>query len=206
MNLINRLIQTKKRIEKYIEENGLDATVKNFGVNILVRYKFLAKFKGTKLYYNIIGAIDKVYNKKGEYLGGITHLMSTHYKELGHFFGPCLNGNIILSHRNRDGLVKSYAIFDKNGDCIVGYNIYFNFQYLPNGVALMGNSEKPLTNALTIHYDGTIKKQPFSFINEKNGKYKCRNIDSGISISYWKDESEIEEMIEDSNDIEKGSN
>jgi len=161
MRYIQKFFKSKNSIEQFIEENGMEQAIKEFGINKLLMYKLISQYEGTELYYYEYITIHKVYDIEGNFLGDITPIMSPYYKELGHFFGPCKNGNIILSKLDEEKLIKTYGVFDKDGKSIVPYGRYHNHEFLPSGVALMGIKNELMPNVTTIHYDGTFNVQLF---------------------------------------------
>lgn len=164
MRYIQKFFKSKKSVEEYIEEKGMEEAVKEYGLNKLVMYKLLFQYEGTNLYYDDnFSVITKVYNEGGEFLGYITPLMSPYYKKLGYYFGPCKNGNIVLSQSNENRQGRTYGVFDKKGNQIIGFGKFPEFCFLPNGIALMNESGE--YNAVTVHYDGTVKTQPFLYFD-----------------------------------------
>lgn len=170
MRYIQKFFESKKSIEKFIEKNGMEEAIQEYGLNKLLMFKLIFQYKGTKLYYDDnFSVITKVYNEEGKYLGMITQLMSPFYKKLGHYFGPCLNGNVILCQNNSDFQGKTYALFDKDGKYIIPYGVYNSYEFLPNGVALMGNKNESAEKVTTIHYDGTFNVQLFDRVETVMG-------------------------------------
>lgn len=161
--LQKKFYESKEIVEKFIEEKGMEEAVKEYGLNNLVMYKLLFQYEGTELYHDEYYAAPRVYNREGKYLGNITHLMSPHYKKLGCFFGPCKNGNIILSQNNNNQQGRTYGVFNKKGNQIIEFGKYPEFCFLPNGIALMNESGEH--NAVTVHIDGTVKTQPFLYFD-----------------------------------------
>lgn len=167
MRFIQKFFQTKKYVEKFIETKGMEKAVSEFGLEKLLMFKLLNQYKGTELFYdNNISVVTRVYNKEGKCLGNITQLMSPYNKKLGRYFGPCENGNVILVKRDCKQGVRTYGVFDKEGNQIIDYCKYFNFSFLPDGVALMGKDAETKTKLTTVHYDGTVKTLPFTYIVE----------------------------------------
>ncbi|MBQ8615785.1 MAG: hypothetical protein IJ415_04390 [Clostridia bacterium] len=166
MRFIQKFFQSKKLVEDYIKENGVEEAVKEYGINKICMYKFLESYKGTELYPDGCPYGESVYNKKGQLLGITTNLMSPYYKKLGHFFGPCLNGNIILSTIDQESLSKTYAVFDKSGNQLVPYSKYFNYCFMPKMVVLMDKTYETENNAVTISYSGNIKNQIYTYIEK----------------------------------------
>ena len=187
MSLLNKILQDKDVIETYIKENGMEAAVKKYGIEKLLKSNVLSQYKGTNLFYDDSCMVDKVYNKNGEMLGEITHLLSPFYKKLGYHFGPCLNGNIILRRKGTGKTVSEYGVFDKDGNQIIEFGEHFDFCFLPNGVAIMSMYNGAETNMVTIHYDGTVKSHPYSYIQEGNniGEYdiSIRIDDENIKVT-----------------------
>lgn len=170
MNLIRKFFQTKKDIQKYIEENGMESAIKEIGVKKLCYFKLLSLYEGTELYYDENAVVDKVYDKNGAYLGEITHLLSSFYKKLGYFYGPCQNGNIILQTIDKESSIRTYAIFDKYGKNLIPYGRYFNYCFMQNGVALMGKEKKSEHNAIIVDISGVIENSPYTYIEKTDSE------------------------------------
>ena len=208
MGLIQKIFESKNRVEKFIQEKGMAQAVKKFGINKLVMYNFLYHYNGTELFYdNNISVVTRVYNKEGKCLGNVTQLMSPYSKKLGRYFGPCANGNIVLAKRDCKNAVKTYGVFDKNGNQIVNYCKYFNFCFLPNGVALLGNDANTKTKLITIHYDGTVKKQPFTYIvetvDDEEFDYEVYMQDGKESMTYYITAETLNDIMSSETEIGK---
>ena len=210
MRYIQKFFESKKSVEKFIQEKGMEAAVAKYGINKLIMYKLLFQYKDTELFYdNSISVITRVYNKEGKCLGNVTQLMSPCYKKLGRYFGPCENGNIILVKKECKNDAKTYGVFDKFGNKIVGYCKYFDFCFIPNGVALLGKDAK--TNITTVHFDGTVKTQPFTYIQEntedKSYDFKVKLLEDDELKTYFISSSTLKDLISSETEIgltEKG--
>ena len=166
MRYIQKFFKTKEAVREFIKENGMEEAVKEYGLNKLLMFKLIFQYEGTELYYDEYISYHRVYNKEGKFLGNITHLMAPHYKKLGYFYGPCLNGNIILYQNSQEQQGRTYGVFDKFGECLVPYGKYFNHCFLPSGVALMGKSCETEHTAVTVGYKGDIKNQEYTYIEK----------------------------------------
>lgn len=209
MGLIEKIFESKNKVEDCVKEKGMEAAIKEFGLQKLLELKILLQYENTELYVYDSCLVDRVYNKEGKCLGEITPLMSPYYKKLGHFFGPCENGNIILEKKSCKTGKRTYGVFDKLGNQVVGYCKYFNFSFIPNGVALQGMLDKENYNAVTVHYDGTVKTQPFIRISkdEQSGEYEIVRLEDGETKTYFANAEIVEDMIDSSTEIgtiEKG--
>ncbi len=212
MRYIQKFFQSKKSIELFIEENGMEQAIKEFGINKLVMFKLINQYENTELYYYEYITIHKVYNKEGVYMGDITPLMCPYYKKLGYFFGPCKNGNILLSKLDEDKLIKTYGVFDKTGKQIIEYGKYPEFCFLPNGIALMNKSGE--YKAVTVHIDGTVKTQPvfYFYTDGASGDYILysklyRKVGENEVVSYHVREKVVNDLTDSSiqiGTIEKG--
>lgn len=207
MRYIQKFFESKKSVEEYIEEKGMEEAVKEYGLNKLIMYKLLSQYEGTDLYHDDYYAADRVYNKEGKLLGSITHLMSAHYKTLGYFFGPCKNGNIVLSQSNENRQGRTYGVFDKKGNQIIEFGKFPEFCFLPNGIALMNVSGE--YNAVTVHYDGTVKTQPFLYFDTDGatGNYILYKKHGDEVVTYGATAKVVNDLTDSSTEIgtiEKG--
>ena len=207
MRFIQKFFESKKSVEKFIKEKGMEEAVNKFGLNKLVMYKLLYQYAGTELFYDDnFSVITRVYNKEGKCLGNITQLMSPYSKKLGRYFGPCANGNIILTKRECKNGAKTYGVFDKKGNQIVDYCKYFDFCFLPEGVALLGNDAKTKTKLTTIHFDGTVKTQPFTYIMESvddEFDFKVYMQDEKEEMDYYISAETLKDIISSETEIGK---
>ena len=208
MSLIDKILFVGENIQSYLNKHGMEETVKKYGLEKLLKHEILFQYEGTELYHDEYYAAPRVYNKQGKFLGSITHLMSPHYKKLGYFFGPCQNGNIILSQNNEKRQGKTYGVFDKSGNQIVEFNKYPEFCFLPNGIALMNESGEH--NAVTVHIDGTVKTQPFLYFDTDSatGEYILyKRVGDDEVATYYATEKAVNDLTDSSTEIgtiEKG--
>lgn len=96
-------------------------------------YKFLFQYEGAVLYHDEYYAAQRVYNKEGKLLGSITHMLSPYYKQLGYFFGPCKNGNIILSQNSKNQQVRTYGFSIKRVIKLLNLENIQNFAFCQMG-------------------------------------------------------------------------
>jgi hypothetical protein len=200
------MIETRKSIEKFVQKQGMKKAVQKYGIQKLMEKGLIYQYEGTKLYYgDNFSVVTRVYNEQGVFLGHITPLMSPYYKELGLFFGPCLNGNTILYQVGENGRGKTYGVVDKNAKVIVPFGKYNQFEFLPQGVALMSACHEEQEDLITIHYDGTVKVQPFMYI-EKIGAgsdFELKRIEEEKIKTYIIKESVINNMMSKSTEVGK---
>lgn len=210
MGYIQKFFQSKKIVEKFIEEHGMEKAVAEYGIEKLLMYKLLLQYEGTNLFYDDDRSfVTQVFNKEGKILGEITQLMSPYYKKLGHHFGPCLNGNIILSEKNKDRQGKTFAVYNKDGKVIIPYGKYNEYEFLPNGVALMSCFDAEKEDLVTIHFDGTVKVQPFTYIEKiiSSDEYELHTRNGETVKVYYAKESVVNNIMDKSTEIgtiEKG--
>ena len=168
MSLLRKMFTKREDVIKCIAENGMSSAVEQYGLDKLLNLNILFQYEDTDLYHDEFISYQRVYNSKGEFLGNITDLMAPFYKKLGYFWGPCMNGNIILSQSDKEKGYKTYAVFDKHAEVLIGYGSYCNKVFLPNGVALLASSEEENIEVITINPEGQVKRQPFTHIEESH--------------------------------------
>ena len=167
MRLIEKkLFVSKKDIQEFLDENGMEETVKKYGMDKVCKSKVLERFAGTELYHNNFSCEEKVYDKNGKFLGQTTDLMNIFYKDAGKFIGPCENGNIILCRLDDETNDRSYGVFDRNGIELVPYGKFYGRCFLPNGVALINDHEKSKVPVVIVSYAGDVKEKDYTHIKE----------------------------------------
>ena len=149
-----------------VNKYGMEAAVQEYGIIKLIEFGILFPYEDTALFYDSSALYQKVYNERGEYLGDVTDLMAPYYKTLGRFWGPCLNGNIILSKFDQEKGYKTYGVFDQYAEILISYGTYCDKVFLDNGVALRAENKDKKVKVITINPQGIIKHQPFIYIEE----------------------------------------
>lgn len=188
MSLIKKIFQTKSSVRFYISENGLYEAIKKYGIETLCKYKFLEQLKGTELYHDFSIWDQRVYTKKGNFLGNIVRTNELNSEIKGKPYLPFSNGNMILSLFDYESETRSFGIVDKEGKKVVNFNKYYEICPLPNAAALIGYNVKSQTPVLTINFDGEIEQQEYVNIKEFYYDENCRcfklyyDNGSGVSI------------------------
>ena len=187
MRFIQKFFQSKKLVENFIKENGMEAAVKEYGLHKLCRFKLLNQIQGTSLYlHNHIA-----YNKDGLYLGHETGVLNNVF-DYNEFFETFDNGNIVLCLPNDNG-VDTFGVFDKDGNQIVPYGIYDEYIILPKIIYFQTGDADPSVKALMIKRDGEIKKQEFMNIYHAESLERINTRPNGERIckAYYSDREEI---------------
>lgn len=166
MNLLKRLFLKKEEVIECVDKYGMEVAVQEYGIIKLIEYGILLPYEDTALFYDSSALYQKVYNERGEYLGDATDLMAPYYKTLGRFWGPCLNGNIILSKVDQEKGCKTYGVFDQHAEILINYGTYCDKVFLDNSVALRAENKDKKVKVITINPQGIIKHQPFIYIEE----------------------------------------
>ena len=166
MNFLKRMFIKRIEVVECIEKHGMKVAVEQYGLDALLKFGLLFQYEGTKLYHDEFITYERVYNENGEYLGNITDAMAPFYQELGYFYGPCMNGNVVLSKSDEKKGYKTYAVFDRHAEILINYGSYCDKVFLRNGVALRGASKEENVKVITINPQGKVTHQPFVYIGE----------------------------------------
>ena len=166
MNLLTKIFKRKKRIMSYIEFNGMAEAVKKYSISKLCKYKILENYKATELYYDFNPYGRRVFDKNGKLLGQATIISNSLDNSIGEYIAPCSNGVIVLNQFDKEKETKTYGIFDKNGNQLLDYGIYYEICILPNGIALTNYFSSIDVNVITVDFEGDIVKQNFTHIKE----------------------------------------
>lgn len=186
MRYIQKFLATKKHVEDFIREKGMDVAIKEFGLKKLCMFKLLIQIKDTDLYErNHI-----VYNNHGAYLGHETGLANNVFAHGN--FEVFDNGNIILVLPNDNGF-DTFGIFDKAGNQLIPYGVYDEYIILPKTIYFQTGDADPSVKAIKIKKDGKIQKQDFINIYHADSLERINVRPNGERIckAYYEDREEI---------------